>query len=102
MSMGTAAAIEVTGTMARVGSSIGLGIAIAKAEHRIRREQAVDSVTELAIRLQEARQAQRGALRRAAQAEARRGAAQAEIAALRQALAQERHMTAALREALGI
>ena len=31
MSMGTAAAIEVTGTMARVGSSIGLGIAIAKA-----------------------------------------------------------------------
>ena len=36
------------------------------------------------------------------QAEARLGAAQAEIAALRQALAQERHMTAALREALGI
>ncbi|SFM16075.1 hypothetical protein [Methylobacterium pseudosasicola] len=102
MNRGTEATLHVAGTLASVGSSIGLGMQIASAKARGRREQAVDSVSELAIRLQEARQAQRAALHRAAQAEARLAASQAELMALRHALAQERQLTAALRDVCGI
>lgn len=98
-----------------VSGKLGLGLALGHFAIqdtldgiRIRREEAVDSVTELALRLQEARRDQRAAEARAVAVEARAVAAEralaraaAEAAALREALSVEREFSAGLREILG-
>lgn len=75
---------------------------------RARRAEAADSVSELAIRLQEARHDQRAAEQRAVAAEARAAVLEralrrmsAETAGLRDALAVEREFSAGLREIIG-
>ena len=75
---------------------------------RIQRAQAADSVSELAVRLQEARHDQRAAEVRAAAAEARAAVLEralarlsAEATGLRDALVVEREFSAGLREILG-
>lgn len=100
--------LDVAGRLATVGSAMHLGVQIAAANARVRREAAVDSVSELAIRLREARRDQRAAETRALAAEALAIAAEralaraaAEAAALREALSVEREFSAGLREILG-
>lgn len=100
--------IDVAGKFASIGSAINLGLQIAKAERRARRDEAVDSVTRLAYRLQDARADQGEAEERAAAAEARLAAIEimlarsvAEADVLREALAAEMELTAGLREIIG-
>ncbi|MGU3665631.1 hypothetical protein ACLBX9_15740 [Methylobacterium sp. A49B] len=100
--------LDVAGKFASIGSAIHLGLAIAKAESRARRDEAVDSVTRLAYRLQDAREDQADAEERAAAAEARLAAMEmalarsvAEADVLRQALAAEMELTQGLREIIG-
>ncbi|MGU3286072.1 hypothetical protein [Methylobacterium mesophilicum] len=93
---------EVGGNLARGGALVHMAVQNAFDDIRIRRERAVDSVTELALRLQEARRDQRAAERRAAAAEARIAADAAEIRQLREALRQARALTRGLREAIGV
>ena len=84
------------------------GLALAGAVDRMaasaqaRRAVAVDSVSELALRLQEARRDQGAAERRAAAAEARAAALQVELMRLQGALSEERALTNDLRALLGV
>ncbi len=96
------------GRLASIGSAIHLGVQLAAAERRARRDEAVDSVTRLAYRLQDARADQREAEVRAVAAEARievveraLARAVAEAAALREALSVEREFSAGLRDIIG-
>ena len=100
---------------ADVTSNVGLGLVAAHCAIRdtldgvrIRRAEAADSVSELAIRLREARRDQHAAQSRAVAAEARLAAMEvafarsaAEASALREALAVEREFSAGLRQILG-
>ncbi|KAB1071160.1 hypothetical protein [Methylobacterium planeticum] len=94
--------LDVAGRLATVGGALHLGIERAAANARIRREQAVDSVSELALRLQEAREDQAAALDRAAAAEAALLAARREIAQLREAVRREQAFSAELRSIVGV
>ncbi|MFC6790651.1 hypothetical protein ACFQE0_14145 [Methylobacterium komagatae] len=100
--------LDVVGKFTSIGSAINLGIQIAKAESRARRDEAVDSVTRLAYRLQDARDDQADAEERAAAAEARLAAVEmalarsvAEADVLREALRAEMDLTAGLRQIIG-
>lgn len=93
---------EVAGRLAQVGGALHVGIERAAANARIRREAAVDSVQELAARLQESRGAQRAAERRAASAEAELAGALSEIRTLRDALRREKSLSDGLREICGV
>lgn len=100
---------------ADVTSNLGMGLFAAHSALqgtfdgiRARRAEAADSVSELAIRLQEARHDQRAAEQRAVTAEARAAVLEralqrmsAETAGLRDALSVEREFSAGLREILG-
>lgn len=99
---------EVAGNLARSGLLVHSAIQGTFDGIRVARERAVDSVQELALRLQEARRDQRAAERRAASAEDRLALmeralarASAEAAALREALSVEREFSAGLREIIG-
>ncbi|MGN8096435.1 hypothetical protein [Methylobacterium sp. 22177] len=100
--------MDCGGRLASIGSAIHLGVQIAAAERRARRDEAVDSVTRLAYRLQDARADQRESEIRAVAAEARievveraLARAVAEAAALREALSVEREFSAGLRDIIG-
>jgi hypothetical protein len=100
--------LDCGGKLASIGSAIHLGVQIAAAERRVRRDEAVDSVSRLAYRLQDAREDQREAEVRALAAEARVAVveralarAMAENAALREALSVEREFSAGLRDIIG-
>ncbi|MGU3282461.1 hypothetical protein [Methylobacterium mesophilicum] len=100
--------LEVSGRLAQAGGAIHLGLQQAAAVRRVERAAAVDSVSELACRLREARREQDAAEARAASAEARlvlmeRALTRAatEAAALREALSVEREFSAGLREIIG-
>lgn len=100
--------LDCGGKLASIGSAINLGIQIAAAERRARRDEAVDSVTRLAYRLQDAREDQAEAEERAAAAEARLAAMEmalsrsmAEADLLREALAAEMELTQGLRDIIG-
>ncbi|WP_287031875.1 hypothetical protein [Methylobacterium sp. CG08_land_8_20_14_0_20_71_15] len=71
------------------------------ASAQARRAQAVDSVSELAVRLQEARRDQGAAERRAAAAEARASALQVELLRMQRAWIEERALTDDLRALIG-
>ncbi|MCJ2136865.1 hypothetical protein MKK69_22905 [Methylobacterium sp. J-026] len=102
MGIASEVGFEVGGNLARGGLLMHSAIQGTLDGIRVRRERAVDSVQELAIRLQEARGAQRAAERRAASAEGQLGDALAELRLLRQALRDEKRLTAGLREAIGV
>jgi hypothetical protein len=102
MGIGAQVGVEVASNLARGGMALHVGIQRAFDDARVRRERAVDSVQELALRLQEARRDQRAAERRAAAAAQDLGGALAELRQLREALRQERRLTAGLREAIGV
>jgi len=104
----TEVSLDVAGKFASIGSTIQLGLAIAKVERRARRDAEVDSVTRLAYRLDDARADQAEAEERAAAAEARLAAMEmalsrsvAEADVLRHALAAEMELTAGLRDIIG-
>lgn len=100
--------LDVGGKLASIGSAIHLGLQNAKAIRRAERDAAVDSVTRLAYRLQDARADQGEAEERAAAAEVRLAAVEmmlaqsvAEADMLREALAAEMELTAGLRDIIG-
>lgn len=99
---------DVAGGLARVGMGIHVGLERAKAARRAERDAAVDSVSRLAYRLQDAREDQAEAEARAEAAEARLVVAErmlaqvaAEAARLREALSVEREFSRGLRDIIG-
>lgn len=93
--------MDVARNVGMVGIALVAGIDRASRNANVRRAQAVDSVSELAIRLQEARRAQAAAERRAQAAEARAAALQVELRRMESALREERALSTELRALIG-
>lgn len=93
---------DVARNVGMVGLAFMAGVDRAVHNSAVRRAQAVDSVSELAVRLQEARRAQAAAERRAQAAEARATALHVELRRLEGALREERALSMELRSLLGV
>lgn len=102
MGIGTQIGLKATGSLARAGVGLHLGIERAFEQARVRRERAIDSVSELALRLREARRDQRAAEVRAARAEAQLVDAMSELRLLREALVHERRVSGTLKQICGV
>ncbi len=94
--------MDVARNVGMVGLAFMAGVDRAVHNHAVRRAQAVDSVSDLAYRLQEARRAQSAAERRAQAAEARAAALQVELRRLEGALREERALSTELRALIGV
>lgn len=101
MSVTRAVSMDVASKVGMLGFALASGVDRAVHNAGVRRAQAVDSVSELAIRLQEARRAQAAAERRAQAAEARAAALQVELRRMEAALREERSLTDELRALIG-
>lgn len=99
MSVTTHLALDVASKGLMFGAAINRGIDQAFANAAIRRAQAANSVDELALRLQEAREDEAAALQAASAMAAELAEARAETARLRQILTAERATRAQLQAA---
>ncbi len=93
---------DVARNVGMIGLALMSGVDRAVHNHAVRRAQAVDSVSELAVRLQEARRAQAAAERRAQASEARASALQVELRRMENALREERALSSELRSLIGV